>query len=203
MSDLNYTKNVFLNCPFDKEYKQLFNAIIFTVTDCGYMPRCALEIQDSSETRLKKIITIIRNCKFAIHDISRTVDKKNQLPRFNMPFELGLFMGAKHYGSKLHKTKNCLILDSRRYRFQKSISDIAGHDIEAHQNNTKKVISSIRNWLSHSQSGVPGHTHIQTRYEKFQADIPAFCKRLKLSHPSIKFNDYRNLLAEWLQDNTN
>jgi len=58
------------------------------------MPRCALEVQDSSENRLKKILRIIGECQFAIHDISRTdLDKKHQLPRFNMPFELGLFMG--------------------------------------------------------------------------------------------------------------
>lgn len=205
MAKSNYNKNVFLNCPFDIEYEQLFNAVIFTVIDCGYRPRCALEIQDAGEVRLNKIINIIRDCQFAIHDISRTaLDKKHQLPRFNMPFELGLFMGAKHYGNKLHKTKNCLILESRRYSFQKSISDIAGCDIKAHKNNTKEVIHSVRNWLSNLQTkqGIPGHPLIQERYKKFQAKIPNLCKEFKLSQPSLEFNDYYYLVAKWLQDNS-
>src|ERR1700728_859684 len=131
----SYNKNVFLNCPFDKQYKPIFHAIVFAIFDCGYMPRCALEIQDSSEARLKRILKIIEECQFAIHDIScTTLDKKNKLPRFNMPFELGLFIGAKHFGNQQHQTKNCLILEKKPYDFQKFISDMASNDIKAHKN---------------------------------------------------------------------
>jgi hypothetical protein len=40
-----YSSNVFINCPFDKEYKSILEALTFTISDCGYIPRCALEIQ--------------------------------------------------------------------------------------------------------------------------------------------------------------
>lgn len=58
----DYAINVFINCPFDVEYLPIFRAIIFTVFDCGYIARCAREIDDSSEVRIDKIIKIISNC---------------------------------------------------------------------------------------------------------------------------------------------
>jgi len=66
-----YLTNVFINCPFDSEYSKFFHAIVFTIIDCGYLPRCALEVLDSSEKRLEKIRKIIEDCRLAIHDLSR------------------------------------------------------------------------------------------------------------------------------------
>ena len=52
-----------------------------------------------------------------IHDISRTeLDKKTSLPRFNMPFELGLFLGAKKFGAFDQSKKRTLILDKKKHR---------------------------------------------------------------------------------------
>jgi len=53
---VNYNISVFINCPFDQEYSPIFQSIIFTVIDCGYIARCASEISDSSEVRIDKII---------------------------------------------------------------------------------------------------------------------------------------------------
>lgn len=38
-----YDENVFTNCPFDKAYKKLFDAMVFGVFDCGFIVRCALK----------------------------------------------------------------------------------------------------------------------------------------------------------------
>ena len=46
-----YDKRVFINCPFDAQYKPLFEAIVFAIHACGLRPRCALEIDDASEVR--------------------------------------------------------------------------------------------------------------------------------------------------------
>ena len=101
-----YTRNVFINCPFDEAYLSIFHAIIFTVFDCGYTPRCSLEIEDSSEVRIEKIAKVISECKYGIHDISRTeFDKDTNLPRFNMPLELGMFLGAKRFGDDEQRKK--------------------------------------------------------------------------------------------------
>ena len=48
-----------------------------------------------------KIYGLIEECRYGIHDLSRTkLDEINALPRFNMPIELGLFLGAMRYGRK-------------------------------------------------------------------------------------------------------
>jgi hypothetical protein len=100
----DYAWNVFINCPFDQEYEPLFHAIIFSVFDCGFIPKSALASQDCSDVRIQKIVNVIKNCKHAIHDISRTDPSPSKgLPRFNMPLELGMFLGAKYYGNKYQK----------------------------------------------------------------------------------------------------
>jgi len=95
-----YGRSVFINCPFSADYQPLFRAILFAVYACSYRPRCALEISDSGQNRLEKIKNIIGQCKYGIHDISfMTLDKATGLPRFNMSFELGLFLAAKTFGT--------------------------------------------------------------------------------------------------------
>lgn len=103
----DYNHNVFLNCPFDDKYKELFYTAIFAVMDCGFSVRCALETTDASQVRIQRIYEQIASCRFGIHDLSRTqLDKKSQLPRFNMPLELGIFLGAKFLGDEKQKEKN-------------------------------------------------------------------------------------------------
>ena len=108
--------NVFINCPFDEEYNKMFEASIFTIRDCGFMPRCALESEDSGEPRINRIYKIIEDCRYGIHDISRT-KLSNDLPRFNMPFECGIDFGLKLSKPRKYRHKKCLILEKERYRY--------------------------------------------------------------------------------------
>ena len=128
-------------------YIAIFRAVIFAVFDCGYDARCALEVSDSSEVRIEKIFRIISECKYGIHDISRTeLSKGTNLPRFNMPLELGMFLAAKWFGDAGQKKKVCLILDKEPFRYQSFISDIAGQDIQSHKNQESESvkISALR-----------------------------------------------------------
>jgi hypothetical protein len=84
--------DVFVNCPFDRQYQSIFEAVILTIHACGFYSRCALEAGDSDQVRLDKIIRMIGECELGIHDLSQ-VDTDGQLPRFSMPLELGLFLG--------------------------------------------------------------------------------------------------------------
>lgn len=89
-----YNDSVFINCPFDDEYMPLLQSVVFSVYRCGFLPVCALADEDGSDSRLDKIVRYIEGCRYSIHDISRT-ELTNNFPRFNMPFELGIFFGAK------------------------------------------------------------------------------------------------------------
>jgi len=202
MPKIDYTRNVFINCPFDDDYLPIFRAIVFTVIDCGYIPRCALELEDSTLVRIEKITRIISECKYGIHDISRTEsDRKTNLPRFNMPLELGIFLGARRFGDKEQTKKACLILDRDRYRYQSFISDIAGQDIQSHDNSDLEAINVIRNWLRNvsARSTISGGKEIQRRYALFKSELPILCEKLKLGVDEMIFNDYTHLVYEWLR----
>src|SRR4051794_26845863 len=145
----SYEKNVFINCPFDPAYRPLFEAVTFAVYDCGFYPRSALEVDDGTQVRIEKIQSIIRESRLAVHDISRTqLDRGTRLPRFNMPLELGMFLGAKAFGSRDQKRKAAIVLDTEPFRFQKYISDIAGQDIRAHRRSPAEAVRQVRNFLA-------------------------------------------------------
>lgn len=153
--------------------------------------------------RMEKLYAMIADCKFGIHDISRTeLDTENQLPHFNMPLELGLFLGAKRYGLVRQRGKNCLILDREKYRYQKFISDIAGQDIQAHGDDPQKAVVHVRNWLRSAtpQVSIPGGEAIWKRYQAFRADLPSSCRRLKLSRAKLTFVDYTWLVSLWIRE---
>ena len=194
--------SVFVNCPFDAGYKGLFDTIVFTIFDCGFRPRCAKEIIDSGEVPIDKIQRIIGECKFGIHDISRVELNENNLPRFNMPLELGLFLGAKKYGSGAQKDKVCLIFDTEKYRYQQFISDIAGQDIEAHSNDVETCIRIVRKWLNDAsgRKTLPGYKAIYSRYRLFKKELPEICKELQVDLDEISFNDFAQFAFEWLNE---
>jgi hypothetical protein len=198
--------SVFINVPFDRQYKKLFDALVFAVHDCGFLARGALEQDDGSQVRLDKILEIVGKCSLSIHDLSRTsLDSKFHLPRFNMPLELGIFIGAKKFGGAKHKGKSCLILDRDPYRFQIFCSDIAGQDIRAHHNDVSDAIAAVRNWLrtNHpSNTGIPGAARISGRYLRFRQQLPALGRAAGLDIRELNFLDYRTLVSGWLDENS-
>jgi hypothetical protein len=83
--------SVFLNVPYDAAFENLLLAYIAAVSAYGFAPRATLEIP-FGQRRLDRILTLIQESRYSIHDLSRVqVDRKApRTPRFNMPFELGL-----------------------------------------------------------------------------------------------------------------
>ena len=142
------SNHIFVNCPFDNRYKPIFNAIVFAIYDLGFVARCSLEEDDAGDFCLSKIERMIEECRFGINDLSAvTLDAATNLPRFNMPLELGLFLGCKRFGLKNQGEKRTLILDSEQYRYRQFISDIAGQDIRAHGSDPENAIREVRDWL--------------------------------------------------------
>jgi len=146
--DTTFSKNIFINCPFDNKYQPILRALLFTLIYCEYEPRIASERSDSLELRLPKIKELIRKSKYSIHDLSRMKTYKiGDLPRFNMPFEIGIDYGCRAYGAKKHKSRQCLILAEKRYGYQKALSDLSGVDIASHNSNQRNLIKQVRNWI--------------------------------------------------------
>jgi hypothetical protein len=177
------------------------DAIVFAVMALGFEVRCALERETGTEERLEKILRIIGSCQFGIHDISFVrIDPVTRLPRYNMPFELGLFLGRYKFGGKQTERMSCLILDRSRYRYRKSISDLAGRDIQEHNRDPKQAIMKVRNWLVTESEFAKRHggRHIIGQYDRFRAQLPILCTRTKQRVSELTFADYRDLVAQWL-----
>jgi hypothetical protein len=197
-------ESVFINCPFDAGYQPLFRAVVFAVHDCGFRPRAALERDDGSEVRIEKLRRIIRESAFAVHDLSRTeLDAETGLPRFNMPLELGIFLGAKYYGRGEQSRKACVIFDRERYRYQAFCSDLAGHDIRPHAGAEHEVIRGVRDAARTWVPGrvLPGATAIFERYCRFVESMPGLARRVDLHPEELTFGDLSNLIIEWLGSN--
>jgi ribosomal protein S16 len=199
--------NVFINCPFDRRYKPILNAIVFAIHDAGFVARCGLEVIDSGPTRLATIISIISECTYGIHDISRTeTGGKSKLPRFNMPFECGLFWGCLSYGEKRHTKKRILVLDSEEYRYRKSISDISGQDIKAHNNDPRIAMDKVRSWLNagSKRTTIPGGKAIWDHYVLFQKELTPILKRAGITRSELNtpeyYPDYCNFIVNWLRE---
>jgi hypothetical protein len=199
----SYDNSVFINCPFDLTYRPLFEAVVFAAYDCGFYPRSALEVDDSSEVRIEKIIRLIADCRLAIHDISRTqLDRDSRLPRFNMPLELGIFIGAKAFGADEHTRKAAIVLDTDRFRYQKYISDIAGQDIRAHHRKPAEAIHQVRSFLStHCTDGtiLPGGNKIAARYAEFRHGLSETSAELHVQPAELTFRDLTTLMVAWLR----
>lgn len=200
-----YNDNVFINCPFDVTYKPLFWATIFTIHDCDFTARCALEEDNAGDVRIQKIIKIIDECRYGIHDISKAdLDQHSQLARFNMPLELGLFLGAHHFAppKSYNKNKRSMIMDIEQYRYQMFISDLSGQDIKAHNSEIGRVIQNIRDFLAtSSRRKLAGAAYLTERYEAFQAELPAICIQLTWTVENLTFLDYVTCVTGWIEEN--
>src|SRR5262245_29911477 len=193
--------DVFINCPFDLEYRPFFRAITFVVIRSGFRARCALETDDATENRCEKIFKIIKDCRYGIHDISRTeLDRTHNLPRFNMPLELGIFLGAKRFGTKEHKPKTCIVFDRDRYRYQKYISDIAGHDIHSHDSDLKTLIEKVATWLRDQSRDdkIPGGRKMVKEFATFQTKMKKICSSKNLQPDELSFGDYTTIVTQYL-----
>jgi hypothetical protein len=194
--------HVFVNCPFDQDYKPMFEAIVFAIHDLFFVPRCALEEDDSGAVRYHKIERIIEQCRFGVHDLSAVeLDPNTRLPRFNMPLELGLFLGCKRFGGPGQREKVSLILDSDRYRYRQFLSDLSGQDIHAHGGKPEQAIREVRNWLcaASGKKSMPGGAEIFRRYTEFRGDLPRSCAQAKVEPGEMTFSDFSEMIAKWLQ----
>ena len=126
------------------------------------------------------------------------------MPRFNMPFELGLFLGALKLGTTKQRQKDCLILDREKYRYQRFISDIAGQDIESHSGDYSIAVKRVRNWLNSITPAsilIPGGIRMAERYQAFRTELPQLCTQLHLAPNELTFADVVYLVSGWQQEN--
>ena len=91
----------------------------------------------------------MRRCRISIHDLSLVrLGGKERLPRFNMPFELGLAVAL----SRQDPWYRFFIFEAERYRLSKTLSDLGGHDPEIHHGSPSGVLEGLLNWMGTPRS---------------------------------------------------
>jgi hypothetical protein len=166
-----FEKSVFINCLFDNTYRPLLRPLLFTILYLEFTPRIALESLDSGKPRIDKIITLIRSCRYVIHDLSRLqAQEVGEYFRLNMPFELGIDVGCRLFRGGKWSTKKCLILEAEKYRYQAALSDLSNSDIAVHRNEPIEVLYQVRNWLNNqAKLKANGPAEIWGRFTDFMA----------------------------------
>jgi hypothetical protein len=195
-----YRQSVFINCPFDAPYLPLLHAATFAVVRCGFVPRCALERGDSSEPRFERILRMIEECQYGVHDLSR-IELDRGFPRFNMPLELGVFLGAKRYGRHAQDRKSCLIFERTPHTYDRFISDFSGYDVASHGNRPQRVVRAIRDWLSSAarKRSIPGSHKLG--YAEFKKWLPEKCSSTGLLLGELTWVEFAELAKEWSKNN--
>ncbi len=142
-------KAVFLNVPFDAAYEKQFLALLCALIALGRKPRCVLEIPDTGQGRLERIMAHISTCGVSIHDLSRV----GTPVRFNMPFELGIACALTRSG--IHHS--FVLLERKQHRLARSLSDLRGIDPLIHNGRIRRTIACVLDVLqSRRNNPAPG-----------------------------------------------
>jgi hypothetical protein len=141
--------SVFINCPFDREYEPLMNAIVFAVVCCGFTPRVAMESGDVAVPRIERICTGLHGSRYSIHDLSRCRGEgDHNLARFNMPLELGMAMGRRFaFQEGVGPAHDWLILAPDDHAYVQFVSDLAGFDPGKHRGSQETIVPVVMSWL--------------------------------------------------------
>jgi hypothetical protein len=141
---------VFLNIPYDDEFRQLYIAYIVGLYQLGLEPYIAAAIP-GNEPRLSKIRGLIRSCRYSIHDLSRVELSPHGLetPRFNMPLELGMTMTWADLKEDLHVW---FVMESTPHRLDQTTSDLGGIDPNIHHGTVEGLLSELRNAFVHQNA---------------------------------------------------
>ncbi len=197
--------SVFINCPFDPDYEPLLRVLLFSVIRCGLNPRIARERLESGEPRISKLVELIQETRWGIHDLSRIkARKKGEFYRMNMPFELGVDLGAKLF-SKACANKKILIVAQEPFLHQIGLSDLSNSDIRVHKSDAETLAKEVRNWFRESGvKSVPPGSVVWADFNAFMSDFQI--KREKEGYKDADIRkmpvpEFLDFIYRWVEEN--
>ena len=157
-------KAIFLNIPYDDEFRPLYVAYI---AEFNLEPFITSGIP-GGERRLDRILALIQSCRYSIHDLSRVELSSSPpaTPRFNMPLELGLTITWAKLNPKRH---SWFVWESSPKRLQKSMSDLDGTDPYIHSGTVEGVLSELRN--AFVQDDAPTMRRLMAAYKVVDGNV--------------------------------
>ncbi len=167
-------EDVFLNIPYDARFENLLLAYIAGISAFGFAPRATLEIP-FGQRRLDRILSLIRQSRYSIHDLSRVqLDRSAPpTPRFNMPFELGLTVALER---SAHPNHSWIVCETVPHRIKKSLSDLDGTDAYIHGGTVAGVFRELGNAFVGS-SRQPSVTEMSQIYRLLRVHFRSVLKK--------------------------
>ena len=159
----------------------------------GLTPRSVVEIPERGDGRMSRLHEIIEECRTSIHDLSRV----SSPPRFNMPFELGLASAFKHRNPNHH----IIVLESKPYRLQQTLSDYNGYDPIIHKGSRIRLLMAILDLFDATSDPDPKSVHkvrnglnvaavkIKKDYRQELITTPGVYKQIVLAAMNLALNE--------------
>lgn len=155
---------VFLNVPYDASYEKILVALTAALIALGRDPQLTFQVPDGGQGRLRRIFDLLSSCPVSIHDLSAV----GTPVRFNMPFELGLACALKEQT----RSHDFLVLERKRHRLDRSLTDLKGIDPKIHGGSARAAIAAILEVLERS-SGNPTAEQVWQLYRRLHRLLPA------------------------------
>jgi hypothetical protein len=154
---------VFLNVPYSPSYERLLVGLTAALVSIGRVPKLAFEVAEGGHGRLRRIFRLLKGSRVSIHDLSAV----GTPVRFNMPFELGMACALQLERGD----HDFLILDSKPFRLQATLSDVLGIDAKIHQASVQGAICAVLESLE-STEGNPPAIEVLKLYRKAMKLVP-------------------------------
>lgn len=161
------SQSVFINAPYDAKFEDLFLALVVGLRGYGLIPRATIDLPSYGH-RIDRILELLNACDFSIHDLSRVAltEGDNPVPKFNMPFELGL---AYHHSLK--SSHQILIFARNHQQFEASLGDLKGIDIYEHHDDIKALFSCLAQAFV-KEENKPTVPNMMAAFELAKAALP-------------------------------
>jgi len=112
---------VFINMPYGEKHESMLIALTVVTIAMKRQPFPAFLIADRGSGRISKIVEAIKQCPYSIHDLSIIPEG---LPRYNMPFELGIACAFNQIGyPQEHPHAFCVYVGSNKDA-EKTLTDL-------------------------------------------------------------------------------
>jgi hypothetical protein len=136
----------FINLAYVASNEELYLGLLAGLSGFGLAPVAAMH-DPGSDPQLSRIYRLIEKSVISVHDLSYvSLDPPSpRTPRFNMPFELGLAVAVALSANRRHRW---FLLEKVPYRAAKSLSDIAGTNVQIHDGGAPSVLKAVSNALA-------------------------------------------------------
>ncbi|MCE2733039.1 MAG: hypothetical protein ACK57K_08015 [Chryseotalea sp.] len=96
-----------------------------------------------------------------------------------------------------------MILETERFHYQKVLSDIAGQDIENHDDDPRTLIRKVRNWFDSQRvrKSYPSPTEIWIAFNQFSADMndELLGKYSQIDIDDMQVVEYLSFANDWIK----